>query len=81
MIKAAVMEAPGKPVIVKEFPRPDLEPGAVLLETIYSEVCGTDCHLLHGRLDGAPYPIIPGHVSVGKIHSMNFHILRAPWCP
>jgi L-iditol 2-dehydrogenase len=44
-----------------------LEPGAVLLETIASEVCGTDVHLHHGRLAGVPFPIIPGHVSVGRI--------------
>jgi L-iditol 2-dehydrogenase len=39
----------------------------VLLETVASEVCGTDVHLHHGRLEGVPYPIIPGHVSVGRI--------------
>ncbi|MFH0795348.1 MAG: zinc-binding dehydrogenase, partial [bacterium] len=41
--------------------------GAILLKTLYSEVCGTDVHLYHGRLAGVPYPIIPGHVSVGEI--------------
>jgi L-iditol 2-dehydrogenase len=30
-------------------------------------VCGTDVHLHHGRLAGVPYPIIPGHVSVGTV--------------
>lgn len=30
-------------------------------------MCGTDVHLLHGRLDGVPYPIVPGHVSVGRM--------------
>jgi len=67
MVRAAVMPGPAMPVEVREFADPVLEPGAVLLETIYSEVCGTDCHLHHGRLAGVPYPIIPGHVSVGRI--------------
>jgi threonine dehydrogenase-like Zn-dependent dehydrogenase len=67
MVKAAVMSAPQKPLEVREFPQPELEPGAILLETIYSEVCGTDVHLHHGQLAGVPYPIIPGHVSVGRI--------------
>lgn len=71
IVKAAVMNAPGVPIAVEEFARPTLEPGAVLLETIYSEVCGTDCHLHHGKLSGVPYPIIPGHVSVGRIAEMN----------
>ncbi len=46
---------------------PALEPGGVLLETVASEVCGTDVHLSHGRLAGVPYPVIPGHVSVGRV--------------
>lgn len=71
MIKAAVMEKPDKDIIIREFEKPSLEQGSVLLETIYSEVCGTDCHLFHGKLAGVPYPIIPGHVSVGRIAEMN----------
>ena len=59
-ILAAVMPAPHAPIEVREMPRPDLVPGSALLETIYSEVCGTDVHLWHGRLAGVPYPIIPG---------------------
>jgi threonine dehydrogenase-like Zn-dependent dehydrogenase len=66
-ILAAVMTAPRRPIEVREFPRPDLPGGAALIETIYSEVCGTDVHLWHGRLEGVPYPIIPGHVSVGRL--------------
>jgi len=64
---AAVFPAPGAPVELREFPEPELEPGAALLTTLYSEVCGTDVHLQHGRLAGVPYPIIPGHVSVGTV--------------
>ena len=63
--QAAVMPAPRVPLELREVPEPTLEPGSVLLETIYSEICGTDVHLWHGRLAGVPYPIIPGHVSVG----------------
>lgn len=46
---------------------PPMEGGSVLLETLVSEVCGTDVHLREGRLAGVPYPIIPGHVSVGRV--------------
>ena len=59
------MPAPKVPVELREFAEPALEPGSVLLRTLYSEVCGTDVHVWHGRLAGVPYPIIPGHVSVG----------------
>ncbi|HEX9117353.1 MAG TPA: zinc-binding dehydrogenase [Anaerolineae bacterium] len=66
-IRAAVMAGPEAPVTLRELPRPSLEPGAVLLETLFSEVCGTDVHLHHGHLAGVPYPIIPGHVNVGRV--------------
>jgi D-arabinose 1-dehydrogenase-like Zn-dependent alcohol dehydrogenase len=65
MVRAAVLPAPRVPVEIREFAEPALEPGSILLHTLYSEVCGTDVHLWHGRLTGVPYPIIPGHVSVG----------------
>ena len=66
-VLAALMTAPHAPIEVRELPRPDLAPGAALLHTTYSEICGTDVHLWHGRLAGVPYPIIPGHVSVGRL--------------
>lgn len=71
MVKSVVMKAPGAALELVEIEKPPLEPGAVLLETIYSEVCGTDCHLHNGRLAGVPYPIVPGHISVGRIAEMN----------
>ena len=64
---AVVMPGPNKPIEVREFREPELEPGAALLQTMYSEICGTDVHLHHGKLSGVPYPIIPGHVSVGRV--------------
>jgi len=68
-VVAAVMVAPRQPIELREFPRPDLPPGAAMLRTARSEVCGTDVHLWHGRLSGVPYPIIPGHVSAGTIEA------------
>ncbi|HET9424664.1 MAG TPA: zinc-binding dehydrogenase [Gemmatimonadaceae bacterium] len=66
MPRAVVFPAANRPPEIREFSRPKLEMGAALLETMYSEVCGTDVHLHHGRLD-VPFPIIPGHVSVGVV--------------
>ncbi len=68
---AAVMPAPEARVELREFSEPVLEPGSALLRTLYSEVCGTDVHLWHGRLAGVPYPIIPGHVSVGLVDRLR----------
>jgi len=70
-VRAAVIVQPGGPVAVREFAPPLLEPGGAILETVYSEVCGTDVHLLHGRLPGAPYPLIPGHANVGRLIALG----------
>ncbi len=70
-IRAAVMTKPEAPIELWELDDPALEDGSVLLETIASEVCGTDVHLYHGRLEGVPYPIVPGHVSVGRVLEMR----------
>jgi len=66
-IRAVVMPGPHRALELEHRDDPVLEPGAVLLQTVASEVCGTDVHLYHGRLAGVPYPIIPGHVSVGRV--------------
>lgn len=70
-VRAAVIPAPDRAVEIREYPWPVLEPGAAMLRTLYSEVCGTDVHVAHGRLAGVPYPLIPGHVSVGHLAAIR----------
>jgi L-iditol 2-dehydrogenase len=70
-VLAAIMPAPERPIEIREFPLPDIPPGGALIRTAYSEVCGTDVHLWHGRLAGVPYPIIPGHVSAGVLERVR----------
>ena len=70
-VLAAVMPEPFVPIEVRELADPELEPNSALFRTLYSEVCGTDVHLLHGRLAGVPYPIIPGHVAVGVLEKIR----------
>lgn len=80
-VRAAVMTSPNGPIEVREYPEPKLTPGSALLQTIYSEVCGTDVHLWHGRLSGVPYPLIPGHVSVGSIAALRGELLDVDGVP
>ncbi len=68
------MTAPHAPLVIRELPSPELQPGAALLRTLYSEVCGTDVHLHHGKL-AVPFPIIPGHVSVGIVEASDGHVV------
>lgn len=73
-IRAVVMPGPDQDLEMREIPEPVLEPGAAMLRTTFSEVCGTDVHLHRGKLAGVPYPIIPGHVSVGILAKIRGQI-------
>lgn len=70
-VLAAVIPKPRTQAEVWEFPEPDLEKDSALLEVELSEVCGTDVYLQQGRLEGVPYPLIPGHVSVGRLSKIR----------
>ena len=59
MSRAAIISDAGKPVETVEIAVPEMEFGSVLVETVFSEVCGTDVRLQHGRLAGVPYPHHP----------------------
>ena len=74
MVKYVELQQDGS-VEIKEVLKPSLEEGTVLLKVVYSEVCGTDVHLQKGQLAGVPYPIIPGHVSVGIIEDLHGYIV------
>jgi threonine dehydrogenase-like Zn-dependent dehydrogenase len=74
-VRAAVMTAPGV-IGVEEFPRPEVERGAVLMEVVFSGICGTDKHTFRGetiQYAGTPherrleYPLICGHENVGVV--------------
>lgn len=80
MTRAAVIPQPHQPIEIRAYPEPDLEPGAVLLKTVASEVCGTDVHLWHGKLTGVPYPLLPGHVSVGEVVATGGEVLDIEGC-
>jgi L-iditol 2-dehydrogenase len=58
-------------VELRELPTPELEPDSALLDVELSEVCGTDVYLQQGRLKEVPYPLIPGHVSVGYLSKVR----------
>ena len=72
---AAVIPKPNAAVEIREFPTPYLEPNSALLAVELSEVCGTDVYLQQGLLEGVPYPLIPGHVSVGRLEKIRGRVL------
>src|SRR5215472_15545869 len=71
MPRVALIPKPNAPVELREVPPPELEPNSALLDVELSEVCGTDVYLQEGRLEGVPYPLILGHVSVGRLSKIR----------
>src|ERR1043166_6276958 len=63
----AVIPEPNAAVELREVAAPELEQNSALLDVELSEVCGTDVYLQKGLLEGVPYPLVPGHVSVGRL--------------
>ncbi|HEY0004742.1 MAG TPA: zinc-binding dehydrogenase [Pyrinomonadaceae bacterium] len=74
-VLAALIPEPHAPVEVRELSEPELEMNSALLEVELSEVCGTDVYLQEGRLAGVPYPLIPGHVAVGRLSKIRGRLL------
>ncbi|HEX8898001.1 MAG TPA: alcohol dehydrogenase catalytic domain-containing protein [Chthoniobacterales bacterium] len=75
MPRVAVIPEPNSAVEVREVAEPQLELNSALLEVELSEVCGTDVYLQQGRLEGVPYPLVPGHVSVGRLKKIRGRLL------
>ena len=71
----AVIPSPNTPVELREVSYPELEQNSALLEVELSEVCGTDVYLHRGLLTGVPYPLVPGHVSVGRLQKIRGELL------
>ena len=74
-IRAAVLVQPGK-LEIQEFPKPELQEGALLVKPLMSGICGTDKHGYKGeavqyagtpREVNGPYPAIPGHENVARV--------------
>jgi L-iditol 2-dehydrogenase len=80
-VRVAVIPNPQASVEIREVEEPQLELASALLSVDLSEVCGTDVHLQQGRLSGVPYPLIPGHVSVGRLAKIRGHLASVNGTP
>jgi propanol-preferring alcohol dehydrogenase len=66
-MRAAVLEKPKQPLVIKDVAEPGLEPGHLLLRVRACGVCRTDLHIIEGELAPLRSPLIPGHQIVGEI--------------
>jgi alcohol dehydrogenase, propanol-preferring len=70
-MKAAVLipgrAAPDPFLDIEDVPRPELQPGQVLLRVLACGVCRTDLHIAEGDLPPVRPKLIPGHQIVGEV--------------
>lgn len=59
-----------RPFVVEEVPVPPLADGAVLGRMVMAGVCGTDVHILHGRVP-IKMPAILGHENVARVEAIG----------
>jgi len=67
-MQAAVVEAFGKPLVLREWDIPKAGPGQIVVKTEACGVCHTDLHAANGDWPLKPKPpFIPGHEAIGII--------------
>ena len=82
-----VLEQPGKPLALRDVPKPKPEPGQLLVRVKTCAICRTDLHLVDGELPNPKLPLIPGHQIVGRIEEIGENVqgfspgerLGIPW--
>ncbi len=65
------MAAAGRPLLPVELPRPEPEPGRVLLRVRACGVCRTDLHIFEGDLTDPKLPLVLGHQIVGVVEEVG----------
>ncbi|WP_268796356.1 alcohol dehydrogenase AdhP [Pseudomonas huanghezhanensis] len=71
-MRAAVVEAFGKPLVLREYDIPTPGPGQILVKTEACGVCHTDLHAARGDWPLKPTPpFIPGHEGIGIVVALG----------
>ena len=68
-MRAAVLEAPGRPLRVSELPEREPASGELLIDVRACGVCRTDLHLRDGELEAPRLPLVLGHQIAGVVRA------------
>jgi propanol-preferring alcohol dehydrogenase len=86
-MKAMVLHAPGRPLVLTDRPDPLPGPGEIRLRVEACAVCRTDLHVIDGELPDVRTPRVPGHEIVGIVDRVGAgvpgsklgHRVGVPW--
>ena len=70
-MRAMVLDRPGTPLTLREWPVPQPGEGEILIEVAACGVCRTDLHVVDGELPDPKLPIVPGHEIVGRVAAIG----------
>jgi alcohol dehydrogenase, propanol-preferring len=71
MMRAMVLDQPGRPLVMREQPEPQPAAGEILVKISACGVCRTDLHVVDGELPHPNLPIVPGHEIVGRVATLG----------
>jgi len=74
MMRAMLLDAPGRPLRDARLPVPEPSPRQVLLRVSACGVCRTDLHIVDGDLPAPHLPLVPGHEIVGTIAAVGAQV-------
>lgn len=63
--RAAPVES--SPLVLEHVTVPTPAPGELLVKVAFCAVCRTDLHVIEGELPETRYPLVPGHMIVGRV--------------
>lgn len=66
-MRAMVLEAPGRPLVLRDIPLPQPGPDQVQIKIHACGVCRTDLHVVDGELTEPRLLLVPGHEIVGTV--------------
>jgi len=72
-VRAMILSEPGpiekSPLVLREVPTPEPQPGEILVRVQACGICRTDLHVVEAELPPQRPHIIPGHQVVGTVHA------------
>jgi propanol-preferring alcohol dehydrogenase len=78
LMRAVVLDAPGRPLRKAELPVPEPGPGDSLIRVHACGVCRTDLHVVDGEVRAGKLPVVPGHQIVGTVEATGERV-GVPW--
>jgi len=73
-MRAMVLEKIGRPLALRDLPKPKPGDGQLLVHVNTCAVCRTDLHIVDGELPAPKLPLILGHQIVGRVEALGENV-------